>query len=443
MVSLIQHNIVKVDYRNNVPYYTYSPQTARMLMRYPAWIEHVHNYLGELECQVYEAVLLSGRLTTVTLVNQILQASEGNPKANLDSSSIADATIRLEELGYLIRYPLSTSQSIGASGIAENGNDHLEQISRVLQKKYDGIQHTVWKINVGFSNAMLRAEYVGDFVQDLQPQIPWVKEVVTAGLRAGSHFQFVTSQRTKDRIFAAEDGTRFQIDEIVRFLSTEEKETMQQNREDTLETVRGSLQKLLRTRDPNVVYRASNDTFCVNLPQLFESMHERVRHKIVLDRQGERAARVVRILQLRGWLESDTLATLTMVPAMEARGILHNLYQNGYVELFPMSNSRHHNPSGAVYLWGVRKERLAAKIVHDVSRALFNMRLRHQHELDRGKGVSGRSNETGSDIDFRNSALFELGLERVQNALFELEKTLGILTDLVPSTSYIAEDTGK
>ena len=104
---------------------------------------------------------------------------------------------------------------------------------------------------------------------------------------------------------------------------------MQHNREDTLETVRGSLQKLQRTRDSNAVYRVSNDLFCVSLPQLLESMHERARHEIVLGRQGERAARVVRILQLRGWLEFDTLGTLTMVPVMEARGILHKLYQHG------------------------------------------------------------------------------------------------------------------
>jgi transcription initiation factor IIE alpha subunit len=129
-----------------------------------------------------------------------------------------------------------------------------------------------------------------------------------------------------------------------------------------------------------------------------------------------------------------------MVPAKDTRAILHELYRSRYIDLFQLSTShsskQHYNPSTSIYLWCVHQDRLRSKVIDDVLTATRNLRLRRQHESE----VVGREwieraqrqtyeDENEHETDKINQQKFELGLERIDGALQQLDETLLALSD--------------
>ena len=71
----------------------------------------------------------------------------------------------------------------------------------------------------------------------------------------------------------------------------------------------------------------------------------------------------------------------------------------------------------------------------NVSKALYNMRLRRQHEVEVGKDWIERAKEAGAtdenenDVDKLMFSRFCQGLERLDNAAIQLDETLMVLKD--------------
>lgn len=195
-----------------------------------------------------------------------------------------------------------------------------------------------------------------------------------------------------------------------------------------------------------------------------------------MDSHGEVAARIITILTLNGHLESDSIADAAMVPAKDSREvrsiciifygfqlplilfcfafadmgfppvfftatinvtsfkILHRLYRSRYIDLFTLNTSRQHNPSNMIYLWNVDHARILRNVTDDVCRAILNLRLRRQHEIEMGRNwieraQEGEVDENDHEADKLNHQKFCLGLERLYNATLQLDETLMVLKD--------------
>uniref|UniRef100_A0A6U6JAT0 DNA-directed RNA polymerase III subunit RPC3 n=2 Tax=Odontella aurita TaxID=265563 RepID=A0A6U6JAT0_9STRA len=99
--------------------------------------------------------------------------------------------------------------------------------------------------------------------------------------------------------------------------------------------------------------------------------------------------------------------------------------------------SKQHNQSNAIFLWTVRRPRMFRTVVDDMCRALVNLRLRRQHEIEVGKdwierakeADVGGEEENDNALDRINYGRFCQGLERLDNACLQLDETLMVLKD--------------
>jgi DNA-directed RNA polymerase III subunit RPC3 len=131
----------------------------------------------------------------------------------------------------------------------------------------------------------------------------------------------------------------------------------------------------------------------------------------------------------------EQLAEHAMVPAKDTREILHRLYRDNYIELFNINLGKQHNPASMIYLWGFSSQKCHRKISDNVCTALYNIRLRRQHEVEVGKDFierakdAGASDENENEADKKEYTEFCRGLERLDNALIMLDETLMVLKD--------------
>lgn len=123
-----------------------------------------------------------------------------------------------------------------------------------------------------------------------------------------------------------------------------------------------------------------------------------------------------------------------MVPAKETREVLHRLYREKYIRLFNLNQGKQHNPTNMFYLWSVSHAKTLQHTTDSVCTALYNMRLRRQHEVEVGKEwierqEDGASEENESEIDKLKFTQFCKGMERLDRAALQLDETLMVLKD--------------
>jgi len=87
--------------------------------------------------------------------------------------------------------------------------------------------------------------------------------------------------------------------------------------------------------------------------QLLVRMRSRIQHRVLTTHHGLVAARIISVLQMKGHCESDVIAEDAMVPAKEAREILHRLHRDRYINIFDMHQTKTHNTGTAIFLWNV------------------------------------------------------------------------------------------
>lgn len=123
-----------------------------------------------------------------------------------------------------------------------------------------------------------------------------------------------------------------------------------------------------------------------------------------------------------------------MVPAKDTREVLHRLFREKYIRLFNLNQGKQHNPTNMFYLWFVSNQQTLIHASDNVCTALYNMRLRRQHEVEVGKEwierqENGSTEENESEIDKLKFTQFCKGMERLDKAALQLDETLMVLKD--------------
>jgi hypothetical protein len=292
---------------------------------------------------------------------------------------------------------------------------------------------TVWRVRLDMLHDSLRAVALGRLVNEVHGhRVQSAGSFVSAALRYKAALQYGTAGAT-----ATESGVFFRVAEITKFLPKPVYQTLDAKPGGVEHNLKLALLELVKCSSPQVVQRSGRDLFEVCQASLMTFWKARVVHQIITDRHGQSAARIVTILLERGWLEADMLAESAMVPVKDMRAMLHTLYQSGYVELFPLytsSSARQHNPNNAIFLWKVDPAQLRRIVTEQVALATWNLRLRRQHQVeDCGKSFMERASQATDENenadDRRNYQKFELGLERIDVALQQLDETLMVLRD--------------
>lgn len=308
---------------------------------------------------------------------------------------------------------------------------------------------SVWCVNVPMFHDSMRAFCLGRLVSErYSDKLSSAGHVVTAALKHAAYQEYsplhtrMLSEEEKQRM--DESKGIFTPEDIMRHLP----QTVLHELKNRAGGARSNLSQALVSLSgpayawPQVVFEVEEarghpqgGKFEIALRQLVEHLRSRILHKIIYDSHGEIAARICSILEAKGSMESDAVADSTMCPAKDVREILHRLYRARFIDLMNLQQTKQHNPGTAIYLWGITKHRMYETATGNTCAALQNMRLRRQHEMEVGKDWIERAKESTDidenehELDKANYNKFCHGLERLDNAILQLDETLMVLRD--------------
>jgi hypothetical protein len=477
--------------------YRYHPTAAIHLLRHCRCVEYVRKAAGPDAAGVVQELLVAGRLRTLDLIavasTAPLEKQGSTATTNEETTSTASVAVVVEEsetngkpnsvgtiieaLGKLVhagfiqavepltdntededddddgetefepaRKRAKVSKDTSADATADMGSlrGDPEIVAMLLQYHSQNPTmnipiDTVWRVNMRMFHETLRAYHLGKLVSERHGHaVPMAGSLVTAALKYRAHVShsphWGSSKNTEQH--GGQPSTVFSISDVLPYIPKSVRQVWEQKEGDVMVHWHQAWRSLSERTNPQVARRVGDDTFEIALTHLTTYLTDRIIYQVVLDRHGEVAARVASILLKHGYLESERLAETAMVPAKDTREVLHHLFRSRYVELVQLSSSRQYNPANAIYAWGVERTRLRRNITDDVAKALGNVRLRREHEVEViGKNWMERAqqasdmDENDHEIDQRNYQKFCLGLERLDVAALQLDETLMALCD--------------
>lgn len=308
----------------------------------------------------------------------------------------------------------------------------------------------VWRVNISMFHASLRAFYLGRLVQERYgDRISYCGSIVTAALKLAAHKEFAPTHHAHKgsmsedvRQSLIEERGVFTPESILPYLTPTVVANLKSKAGGALANLSAILVKMSHFTYPQVIMEVEEaqghtegGKFEVATRSLSMHLRNRILHQVVKSHYGDVAARICFLLDSRGYLESDLVAEHAMVPAKDAQELLHKLYKARYIEMFYLQNSKAHNPKTAIFLWHVDRKRLTHTILQNLCRALVNLRVRRQHEVQLGKDFIERAKDTGdmeeneTEQDKENYQKFCQGLERIDNACLQVDETLMVLKD--------------
>ena len=477
--------------------YTYVVDTDRaiLIQRYPRYVEYARKTYNEEGGAIIEEMLVHGRMGTVEVIKASVEcvgrylSADGDDEVSVsDGEKLALAQKVVDALALMVEdgcvelvLPIGHSSSQNNEDGEESGFG-FGGISTIAVKQEDGkldadvnddelvdggdgidaglrsilnapryqrtfIQGAVWRANTKMFHASLRAFYMGRLVAERYAHVQFAGAIVSAAMKYTTAKEFSSKYKPmhatqEERERALEEKTVFTPNDIMDFLPP----TVLAELKNKAGGARSNLSAILATLAgfvyPAVVEEVEEANghpeggkFEIATRQLLSYLKGRITHQVVRDHYGDVGARICSILEAKGHLEGDAVAEGAMVPAKDAREMLHQLYKANYISMLYLQQTKQHNPANAMYLWCVDKKRMHHTILMNVSGALFNMRLRRQHEVQVGKDwidrakLAGDTDENESEMDKINYNKFCQGLERIDNACLQLDETLMILKE--------------
>ncbi|CAB9498328.1 III subunit RPC3 [Seminavis robusta] len=504
LLVLIQHSIVTVTVKKvkgKLQYqYTYDRTRARLLPRYPRYVEYAKRALDDNAVALVEELLVQGRLRTVDAVSKTVERLEQAAAANEEAANegedddenkpddskkkedntalkqtVLESFKKLAQAGFLEEVPKMKNESENADPDAgetefeakeppkkkqKTGNDAADDNVKLQEEEDPEIvsllkgsaykrfltRHTVWRVNIAMFHESLRSFILGRLVAERYGhKVQSAGSMVTAALKYLAHRRHAEKSTDTEMTFDAASIQRYLPKPVQELLEKKRQAAVANNTSRNMAVVSQvarALQQLASYKSPICVLevetgaKPEDSRFEICTTRMVQYLQQRITNQMILDHHGEVGARIVTVLSRNGYLESDSLAEVSMVPAKDCREILHRLYRSKYIDLFTLSQSRQHNPSNMIYLWTVNGQRILKNATDNVCTALLNLRLRRQHEVEVGKNWIERAQEAGDmdendhEADKQNHKKFCLGLERLYGSCLQLDETLMIMEDM-------------
>jgi len=457
LLVLIHHDLVECYLDDKATTYRLILSRARLLPRYPRFVEYAKKAVDETAAALIEEFLVRGRMRTVDAVVNTVNKSNDLDARYTQRQAVVEAFRRLVEGGFITQLPSLKIDEPEEETELVFDNEEIPVVKKepsptavqvfgedptvvalLMNAPYKTVlpRNAVWRVNINMFIASIRSFCLGRLVAERFGQrITSCGSMVTAALKLAAHKEHAT------KVDNFEERMSFSPQDTVPYLPKPVQQALEMKPGGLLGNLSKAFVEMSKLTYPSVVEEieeaAGNNggKFSIATRQLVEHLQERIIHQVIYDSEGEVAARLCSILRIQGHLESDAIAEAAMVPAKDTREFLHRLYRQNYISLLSLSSSKQHNYASIIYLWSVSNSRILTTVRDNVALALTNMRLRRQHEVDVGKEWIERAKEAGStdvnenEIDKTNYNKFCQGLERLDNAILQLDETLMALVD--------------
>lgn len=382
LLILLQHSLVHVDRRQQRPTYRFVVDRARLLPRYPRYVEYAKKALDETAAALVEELLIHGRMMTVdAVVATVNRLQELGTDAAVKSDrytlrqAVVESFRRLVEGGFIEKVPsLKKHDDSGEKEFEFEGNDNnkavkVEQDEAVAestsfsegddpavvallgQGPYRNVlpRNTVWRVNVAMFHETLRAFSLGRLVAERFGQkIQSAGSMITAALKLAAHKKHAL------KLASYVEQSEFAPDEIVNYLPKPVQQLLEKKPGGMLKNLSKALVELSQLTYPTVLFEMeealahpNGGKFQIATRQLVDHLRDRIHHQVrlrqkdledcfslpktqvahslhsqvVFDSHGEVAARICSILTEKGHLEADAIAETAMVPAKDTREV--------------------------------------------------------------------------------------------------------------------------
>jgi DNA-directed RNA polymerase III subunit RPC3 len=465
--------------------YAVDVERSMLLPRYPRYIECAKKNYQEEGAAIVEELLVRGRMLTEEVVVESVECLnrylgvDGEADVSLEqkmalTEKVIDCLVKLVEDGYVELVEsidrrhrenkvTDSNDETSISGKKRSldemvTDENIEQSAHETEAssslgldihsllKLNKYRQTlppgaVWRVNLQMFHKQLRAFYVGRLVAERYGSDKSYGVIICAALKFIAHKTHSPRNKASDQDHQLIEAV-FTPDDIMSFLPPTKLAEIKNKAGGARANLSSALVALSKCTYPQVLAEvedaqghAQGGKFEVTVRQIMSYIKGVMLHNVVKERYGDVAARICSILQARGHTESDTIAESAMVPAKDARELLHRLFKSNYISLNYLQQSKQHNPASAFYLWHADAEKLEKTVLLNSCKALYNLRLRRQHEVAVGKDWIERAKEAGemdeneSELDKLNYNKFCQGLERLDNACLELDEILMLLKD--------------
>ena len=352
LLVLLQHSIVTVKRQTtNIYLYTYHTQPAIHIHRYAKFVEYTKKAVDATAACCIEELLLAGRLRTVDLT---VQAAERAPKSEKYTvrQSVMDAFCKLVNSGFIQRVtplpdPMQNDDDdddqeefqfdeprprkrvkIEASSLEQDLYRDEDPAVVGLLQAHGNYRETlpidaVWRVNIDLYHDILRAFHLGRLTAEIHgARVQSAGSLVTAALRYRAQQKHGVSSATSSSNNNNYESTVFAVQDVVKFLPKPVTQLLEKKPGGLAVNLNKAWRDLSELRSlPVAVRRVADDRYEIAVRSVTRYLQDRIFYQVVHDRHGEVAARVVSILSRKGWLESDPLSEMCMVPSQRhARG---------------------------------------------------------------------------------------------------------------------------
>ncbi len=335
LLVLIQHSIVTVEVSHGnktnsklkAPLsqtfrYRFHLERARLLPRYPRFVEYTRKALDETAAALIEEILILGRVRTVDAVVrtvEYLQQLKDAPKSEKYTlrQTLLECFKRLVESGFIERvYPLPLElkddeneaefddppkkkvkieeSAIRASGSARTINEDPAVVALLQENgSYRQVlpQDAVWRVNVNMFHDSLRAFCLGRLVAErFGHVVQSAGSMVSAALKYAAYQQHVVETKIMDGDGAAElfGNYYFSPEDIQKYLPKPVQQTLEKKPGGIVLNLSRSLVALSNLEKPLVVQRQEgthsgqqgSGKFKIATRALVNFLQERILHQV-------------------------------------------------------------------------------------------------------------------------------------------------------------------
>jgi hypothetical protein len=307
LLALIQHSIVIVrksaittGKSKKIKYtYQFDPLRARLLTRYPRFVEYTKKALDETAGALIEELLVNGRMRTadaiVSTVEQLNQMEEG-PRSDRYTyrQAVLESFRRLVYGGFLeevndIFDEDEEETTMGGPPTKkrrierENDIDDPAVVALLQSGPYKILpRDALWRVNVKMFHDSLRAVSTGMLVAERYgPKVQFAGSMVTAALRLAAFKEH--GEKIKD----FESQTMFTADSIMRYLPKQVLQNLEKKAGGALPNLHKALVELSTFRNPTVLEEMEagdghpeNTKFHVATRKLVQYQQNRIVHQV-------------------------------------------------------------------------------------------------------------------------------------------------------------------
>eukprot|EP00815_Leptocylindrus_aporus_P009359 CAMPEP_0116059178 /NCGR_PEP_ID=MMETSP0322-20121206/5642_1 /TAXON_ID=163516 /ORGANISM="Leptocylindrus danicus var. apora, Strain B651" /LENGTH=643 /DNA_ID=CAMNT_0003543511 /DNA_START=101 /DNA_END=2032 /DNA_ORIENTATION=- len=469
-------------------HYSICKRRACYLLRYSQYVEHGKRSYGPNAVYILEAILLNGRLTTNDVVLYAAKVYENENSEVKDDVKVeegvdVDASVESDKYKEVKRdiFKVLTKmiegghveqlKSLEASAVRVDDDDEEEEltfetgttqspntVTRIQDESMDNLSRSdldssysdllstkelkelfpvgaVWRVNFSMFHASMRALFLGRLTNECHgKKVQYAGNLLIAALKRIA-FKANSSNEYSD------DQNLFHPLEVSKYLAPTVLEAYKQGPGGLKASLSNAFVRLSNIKWPSCINEVESAAghheggkFEVNVPSLVNYLQRRLMHQLVKDQFGELSARIISVLQSRGQLESEKIGEFALLPCKEAREHLNRLYLSGYVSMENYQVAgKSYNPNNALYTWAICQRKMKQVSSDNIMLALLNIRLRKQHEMEIGKAWVERQEsgleENESEEDTKKYHEFCRGLERLDNAIIQLDESLLIMRD--------------